>query len=232
MPHIRTDRFGTIITTMALVKTEADLNAKAVTVLRAARNVFLTHGFSAATTDMIQREAGVSKSTVYAHYANKEALFVAVIEAECAAFADTVRAIESRPGHVRETLTALARAYLDIVLSPTGLALFRVVIAEGPRFPGLARTLYLAGPQVIANMVAEHLSAAMESGEVDLSEIGRDAAASLFINLVRSEPQLQCLTHPNASPSAAQVDQWTNATVTTFLRAYGRERAPAARGHR
>src|SRR3546814_6513872 len=44
-----------------------DLNAKALTVLRAARNVFLTHGFSAATTDMIQREAGVSKSTVYAH---------------------------------------------------------------------------------------------------------------------------------------------------------------------
>src|SRR3546814_9810578 len=45
-----------------------ELNAKALTVLRAARTVFLTHGFSAATTDMIQREAGVSKSTVYAHY--------------------------------------------------------------------------------------------------------------------------------------------------------------------
>lgn len=41
-----------------------ELNTKALTVLRAARNVFLTHGFSA-TTDMIQREAGVSKSTVY-----------------------------------------------------------------------------------------------------------------------------------------------------------------------
>src|SRR3546814_15157410 len=35
-----------------------ELNTKALTVLRAARNVFLTHGFSA-TTDMIQREAGV-----------------------------------------------------------------------------------------------------------------------------------------------------------------------------
>jgi hypothetical protein len=32
--------------------------------------VFLAHGFSAAATDMVQREAGVSKSTVYAHYAN------------------------------------------------------------------------------------------------------------------------------------------------------------------
>ena len=92
---------------------------KALTVLRAALNVFLTHGFSAATTDMIQREAGVSKSTVYAHYANK-ALFTAVIEAECAAFTNTVHGIEFRPGKLRETLTMLAKAYLDIVLSLAG----------------------------------------------------------------------------------------------------------------
>jgi Transcriptional regulator len=59
---------------------------KAYTVLRAARKIFLTYGFSGATTDMIQREAAVSKSTVYAHYANKEALFIAVVEAECRIF--------------------------------------------------------------------------------------------------------------------------------------------------
>jgi TetR/AcrR family transcriptional repressor of mexJK operon len=207
---------------------ESVSNAKALKVLAAARTVFLTHGFSAATTDMIQREAGVSKSTVYAHYANKEALFVAVIQAECAAFAGTVRGIEFRPGHLRETLTDVARAYLDVVLSPTGLSLFRVVIAEGPRFPDLARTLYLAGPHVMAKIVADLLACAIRAGEVDLSEIGRDAGASLFINLVRSEPHLQCLTHPNASPSAAQIDQWTNAAVTTFLRAYGRKSGTGA----
>lgn len=101
-------------------QSSGELNAKALTVLRAARNIFLTHGFSAATTDMIQREAGVSKSTVYAHYANKEALFTAVIEAECAAFTNTVHGIEFRPGKLKETLTMLARAYLNIVLSRQG----------------------------------------------------------------------------------------------------------------
>jgi AcrR family transcriptional regulator len=207
---------------------EEGLSLKARTVLRAARNVFLTHGFSAATTDMIQREAGVSKSTVYAHYATKEALFVAVIEAECAVFADTVRRIEFRPGKLRETLTALALAYLDIVLSPTGLSLFRVVISEAPRFPNLARTFYLAGPQVIAGMVADWLGRAATSGEVDLSELGRDAAARLFINLVRSEPQLQCLTHPGAALSAAQIHQWASEAVTTFMRAYGRDNSKAS----
>ena len=176
----------------------SELNAMALTVLRAARNVFLTHGFSAATTDMIQRDAGVSKSTVYAHYANKEALFTAVIEAECAAFTNTVHGIEFRPGKLRETLTMLAKAYLNIVLSPSGLSLFRVVIAEAQRFPKLARAFYLAGPQVMTAMVAEQLAHAAESGEVDLG-----------------------LTHPDATPSSAQIDQWANAAVVTFMRAYG-----------
>src|SRR3546814_17884423 len=132
-----------------------ELNAKALTVLRAARNVFLTHGFSAATTDMIQREAGVSKSTVYAHYANKEALFTAVIEAECAAFTNTVQGIKFRPGKLRETLTLLARASLNIVFAPGGLAIFRLVIDEGPRLPQLPRTFLPAAPSGMTATGAE-----------------------------------------------------------------------------
>ncbi|CAA2109885.1 TetR/AcrR family transcriptional regulator [Variovorax paradoxus] len=203
--------------------TGSELSAKAHTVLSAARHVFLTHGFSAATTDMIQREAGVSKSTVYAHYPTKEALFTAVVEIECAAFTAAMRRAEIRPGKLRETLTDLARAYLDVVLSPTGLSLFRVVVGEAPRFPNLARRFYVAGPQAVAGMVAEHLVGAAAAGDIDLSELGRDGAARLFINLVRGEPQLQCLTHPDAAPSAAQIDQWISEAVGTFIRAYGRE---------
>lgn len=201
----------------------AEPSLKARTVLIAARDVFLLHGFSAATTDMIQRAAGVSKSTVYAHYPTKEALFAAVIEGELAAFTDSMRRTEVGPGNLRKALTVLARAYLDVVLSPRGLALFRVVVGEAPRFPDLARRFYLAGPQVVVNMVADCLGLAVASGEADLSEVGRDAAARLFINMVRGEPQLQCLTHPDAAPSAVQIDQWTREAVTTFMRAYARE---------
>jgi TetR/AcrR family transcriptional repressor of mexJK operon len=201
----------------------AELSPKAQAVLRAARAVFLSYGFNAATTDMIQREAKVSKSTVYAHYPNKEALFIAVVEAQCATFTGAIRNVEFRPGKLRETLTELARAYLVILLSPMGLSLYRVVIAEAPRFPALARTFYLAGPCVVAGMIAEQLAHAVAAGEADLGELGREAAANQFANLIRSEPQLQCLTHPDAAPSAAQIDQWVGAAVTTFMRAYGRE---------
>lgn len=45
--------------------------------------VFLIHGFSGTTTDMIQKEAGVSKATMYGCFKNKEAMFAAVIERQC-----------------------------------------------------------------------------------------------------------------------------------------------------
>ncbi|WP_412770482.1 helix-turn-helix domain-containing protein [Ralstonia solanacearum] len=45
---------------------------KEASVLKAATEVFLAHGFSAATTDMIQRRAGVSKATMYGRFPNKE----------------------------------------------------------------------------------------------------------------------------------------------------------------
>lgn len=158
---------------------------------------------------------------MYAHFANKETLFAAVIEQECASFLSAVRALELPDSDLAETLTALGRAYLRIVLSPEALSLFRVVIAEAPRFPELARRFYLAGPAAMNSIVATHLDRSAARGEVDFSVIGRDAAAALFVDLVRSEAQLQCLTHPDSVPSAAQQDQWTAIAVTTFLRAYG-----------
>lgn len=195
---------------------------KAAAVLAGASSVFLAHGFSAASTDMIQRATGVSKATVYSLYPTKEALFVAVIEAECAAFIATVRELRFPSRHPHDVLMALARAYLAIVLSPRALDLFRVIIAEAPRFPELARQFYLAGPRAFNELVAKHLDEIVKDNKADFSLIGRDVAARLFANLVRGELQLQSLTHPGAVPSAAQRDEWAEAAVTTFIRAYGK----------
>ena len=52
---------------------------KAEMILAAAERAFLASGFGAVSMDAIAREAGVSKATVYAHFAGKEELFGAVI---------------------------------------------------------------------------------------------------------------------------------------------------------
>ncbi|RZF24450.1 TetR family transcriptional regulator [Paraburkholderia sp. UYCP14C] len=193
---------------------------KARVVLAGARAVFLANGFSAATTDMIQQAAGVSKATVYSHYPNKEALFVAVVEAECELFLKTVRQRRFPGRSLEGILNAIAQAYLEIVLSRDGLALYRAIVSEAERFPELGRRFYLAGPGAMNNAVAEALEAAEASGELDLGSVGRDSAASLFVNMVRGEAQMQSLTHPEYPASAAQRDRWAKDAVTTFLRAF------------
>ncbi|MBZ9783660.1 TetR/AcrR family transcriptional regulator [Pseudomonas sp. REP124] len=197
------------------------LSPKARMVVAGAREIFLAHGFSAATTDMIQRAAGVSKSTVYAYYPTKEKLFEAVVEAECEAAIQAVHSVAMHLNDLRDVLSTLARAYMTIFLSPSGLALFRAIIGEAPRFPQLARHFYLVGPSSMNNLVAQHIERSTRIGELDVSSVGLETAASIFTNLVRSEAQMQCLTHPGSVPSAAQQDQWINTAVVTFLRAFG-----------
>jgi TetR/AcrR family transcriptional regulator, mexJK operon transcriptional repressor len=203
--------------TMALMS-----ETRSEVVLRAATRVFLSHGFSAATTDMIQREANVSKATLYAHYGNKERLFAAVVQRACEEFTAGVRAITPAPGKLETTLQDLGRAHLNMVLSPGGLALFRVVMAEAPRFPELGRVFYLAGPRVSTEVVASHLRVAVQAGELDLQSVGVEQAAILFLSLLRGEGQMVCLTHPESTPSAAQIDHWVNVATQTFVAAFGR----------
>jgi AcrR family transcriptional regulator len=193
---------------------------KASVVLQAATTVFLQHGFSAATTDMIQREAGVSKATVYACFANKEALFAAVIQEECARLMSTIRTIDAKSHGLSATLTDIGTDYLNIILSPTGVALYRVIVAEAPRFPDLARQFYLAGPKVVADLLAEQIAVFVKEGQLQLKGMGIGDVTKLFVSLLRHEAQFELLTHPASRPSAAQVDHWVELAVTTFLLAF------------
>ena len=50
-------------------------------ILDAARRVFFSNGFAQTSVDTIAAQAGVSKQTIYNHFGDKRALFVAVAEA-------------------------------------------------------------------------------------------------------------------------------------------------------
>ena len=47
-------------------------------ILRGAKAVFLSRGFAGANMDAVAAKAGVSKMTLYRHFASKEALFAGV----------------------------------------------------------------------------------------------------------------------------------------------------------
>ncbi|TIU05084.1 MAG: TetR/AcrR family transcriptional regulator, partial [Mesorhizobium sp.] len=53
--------------------------AKRISIMEAAGEVFCRESFAGANIDMIAAEAGVSRQTIYNHHGDKEKLFVAIV---------------------------------------------------------------------------------------------------------------------------------------------------------
>ena len=191
---------------------------KAESILTAAKQAFLAGGFGAVSMDMIAREAGVSKATVYAHFGSKEELFGAVIGGECEQRFAGLAADELDPGDLRASLTVLGRRFLELVLSPDAIALHRIILGEVSRFPVLGEVFWRAGPERNLRQIEAFLVSAAADGAL----AGRDSrlAAEQFVSLVRGEIQLRQLLRLEAEPGRREIDAAVRGAVDTFLRAY------------
>jgi len=195
-------------------------NPKVEQILAGARQVFFEHGFGAATTDMVQQAAGVSKSTVYSYFPSKEVLFAAVIRAECEKLVDRVHGERLSAHTSRETLTRIGVRILETVLDPSILSLFRIIIAEAPRFPELGRVIFEAGASPMQSELARYL---VEAGwRLELSVDDPDTAARHFVGMAMHDLQLRCLLGFRAPPDGEEIRRIVGIAVDDFLRAYAR----------
>jgi AcrR family transcriptional regulator len=95
-----------------------DENARFKRIIRAAEELFKRIGFRAVTMEMVAREADVAKATLYGHFKNKDALYLAV----CARMARLLC------GAVEQAL-AESDAPLDTQLAEAIVAKHRLVFA-------------------------------------------------------------------------------------------------------
>jgi AcrR family transcriptional regulator len=83
--------------------------------LAVARKVFGRHGFHEVSMDDVAREAGVTKPILYDHFASKEALYLALLDADADQLElRIVSALSARTGN-RERIRASFQAYFDFV---------------------------------------------------------------------------------------------------------------------
>jgi TetR/AcrR family transcriptional repressor of mexJK operon len=123
--------------------------ASAGVIREAATTLFLRSGYLGTSMEEIATLAGVSKQTVYTHFADKERLFTDLIEGATDRvddFLQYVTAVLPETDDLEADLRQVARRYLAQVLHPDLLRLRRLVIGEAGRFPELARTYYERAP--------------------------------------------------------------------------------------
>ena len=120
-------------------RTQADRSAATRDALvAAARGLFAEHGFAEVPTDSIVTAAGVTRGALYHQFADKTALFDAVMEA---VEADIARRLADSVGAAGisdpvEALRHATRTWLDICVEPE---IHRIALVDGPSVLGWGR---------------------------------------------------------------------------------------------
>ncbi|WP_239112647.1 TetR/AcrR family transcriptional regulator [Halomicronema sp. CCY15110] len=117
---------------------------KARAVLEGAFQVFMAQGYAAASMDRIAATAGVSKSTLYSNFQDKEGLFLALMQEMTFASRQEAFALLSQAdlqAPPQQVLRQIAVCMLDsFEQNQPLLTLMRLVIGESDRFPEVAKT--------------------------------------------------------------------------------------------
>ena len=190
---------------------------KGAAILQAAKRMFTANGFDGVSMDQIAAEAGVSKLTVYSHFGDKEALFVAAVRAKCEEQMPALFLAE-RKGPLRPQLTSIARAFFALVTSDEALSMHRMMLTRSSD-EHVRQMFWQAGPQRVQDAFAEFLQSRVAAGDLEVADIPR--AASQFFCLLKGELHMRMASGLCGQPGKADIEAHIAATVDLFLRADG-----------
>ena len=184
--------------------------------IRAAAETFMEEGYRA-SIDRIAARAGVARQTVYNHFPCKDDLFSEVAHV---AAGDILVSLDGDGIDLRERLLRFGAALRQRVIGDEGLAMFRTLSAEVPRFPALGKAFFDKGPGQIVLWLADFLGRAMDEGLLRRDE-PLFAAEMLLAMLECFDRTRRLFGAPLRS--AADEQQRIARIIDNFLRAYAPE---------
>jgi len=187
-------------------------------ILQVARDMFSEVGYAASSMSSIAARLGGSKATLYKYFPSKEELFAASLEDLIASHAGELMLPAGGGEDLEKTLTQFCRKITAAMVSPPLLALFRLVVAESPRFPELGKAYY----DKVVNPGRQRIAAFLQSW-IDrglLKPVDPLLAAAQLVALCRSDGYSRALANLAPPPSAAQLTAEADAAVAVFLAAF------------
>ena len=182
-------------------------------ILDAAQDLFLTQGFEATSLNQIAAGAGVTKRTLYVKVGDKSEIFAAAVRRmldrrrERLDDANTANSLTER-------LVSFGEGLLTVVLDPDVLRLYRVLVAEAPRFPALATLMEEQTAHGVHRRLVELLRDETRRGRFPPTDPGM--AAQFFLSMIIWSPQRSVLF--GLQPwDPAHRSRWVRAAVRLFL---------------
>ena len=182
----------------------------------AAINMFLEDGYQAASLDALISQVGGSRRNVYDHFGGKQGLFTEAVVALCEEVSQPLNDMVINGADPENALRLVGINMLEIVLNPRTLALHRMMVSEGSRFPALAQSIWEAGymnaSHKLAGWMADGQRAGLLRGDVDAGMLAED-----FMNLTVSTAQMKALVGLMPPLSRQETQQIVSHAVTIFL---------------
>ncbi len=188
---------------------------KRALIVTAATALFLESGYDRTSLAQIAERSGVSRATLFKQFPSKAALFDAIVTSSWS------NADEEEPppaGDVVGGLSTIGRRYAELLGRPQMTDLFRIVIAELPRFPELADAQFSHGKMPYFESVRSYLLAEHEAGTVRIEDV--DLAATQFLGMISNYVFWPTLLVPGWELSAGRVAQVVDEAVRTFAARY------------
>lgn len=190
-------------------------------IVAAARSLFLEHGLAPVSMDAIAKAAGVSKRTIYGHFADKDALLHAVIVAEVGDFRPEIPLPSpTNLNELRAVLVDYGVALLDLLTRPGVLDLGRLITAESRRHPALVEQFYAWGPAASHRQLTAIFSDANRRSLLAAvpPEVVADQLTAMWQGLRHLRQQLGLAP----CPSRDEIQITVSRAVDVVLRAYAK----------
>jgi AcrR family transcriptional regulator len=189
-------------------------------IVEAAHSHFNAHGLERASVDAIAADAGVSKMTIYSHFASKEGLFEAVIRDRTDRVMGGVAGVEALdPTQPQKALLAVGEQFLTLAREEGVLGQFRSLYGAASVQPQACRAFYRQGADKLIGDLAAYLRRADAQGTLHIRHPRQ--AADLFLAMFLGDGHIRgllMLDMPNARENRALLRE----AVRVFIAAYAK----------
>jgi len=183
-----------------------------------AEELFLEHGFSGTSVNEVVRVAGGSLATLYGEFGTKEALFEAVMNRRAVELFIDMKGGQASSKNLKSELVELATRMLEHMLSERALAVFRLAVHEGPKFPSVRKAVLHNGLNAFLRLLADYLRGLDTGGRLHIADA--DLAAADFLTLVQGQLRTIAAIGDAAQITRRERDRHVKHAVGSFLRIY------------
>lgn len=189
------------------------------TIIRHARQHFVTHGYTATRMEPVARESGVSTATLYGFFESKNLLFEAVINDATDEIAGQLAALPIGDGTAQNKLDALLIFYANFLNNDDVRAVFRLILAERHRFEEVCTLFFLKGRTHFAKTLIELIKELANSGQLKGADasLGASQLMGMIENMVFFTPLIDAGKPTDDTPPNLYATEAVKTYLARFL---------------